>query len=237
MKSVLLNKHNLEIAKLAPNQESRYTLNAIKVTADETATTNGHYLIRVTLPKSKDTDLANYPNVAGDVESVECDGMLIPSKAAVEILKALPKERSMTILNHAKVGKDAEGNVRAMITDLATHRPMCHKAMVGQFPNIEAVMPLAEPTLRIGVSADYLSKLLAVAATYQERSSFVELSFWDANKAMRIDAKDDVTGQHFVAILMPMRGDVGDRPWMWNKTEPPVCPFKDVPEFVEAATA
>ena len=225
MKAVLLNKHSLEIAKLAPKEESRYTLSAVNVTDGETMVTNGHYLIRVQHPNVK---IENYPNVPGDAEAVECKGLLMPTKTALELLKSLPKERSIPILNHAKVGKDAEGNLRAVTTDLATSKPMTCKPITGQYPNVDAVMPREEPRFRIGVSADYLSKLLAIAATYRYNSSFVELEFWGADRAMRINAHDGETGQHFTAVLMPMRGDVKGKPFPYDPTPDP---FKDVPEY------
>src|SRR6266516_4633378 len=121
MKAVLLNKRSLELAKLAPKGESRFTLNAIQVTGEETVVTNGHYLVRVEHAKAK---IETFPKVAGDVETVESKSFLIGRDAALELSKAIPKASIIPILSFAKVGLDAEGQVRAITTDLETHRPM-----------------------------------------------------------------------------------------------------------------
>ena len=223
MKSVLLNKHSLEIAKLAPKEESRYTLNALRVTEGETMVTNGHYLIRVENPKMK---VENFPTVAGDVPAVEVSELLIPTASALEVLKGIPKKDAIPVLNHAKVGKGEDGMIRMVTTDMDVHRPNATRAITGQFPNVDAVMPRSQK-FTIGVNAEYLSKLLAIAATYNDRSHFVELSFTDKPSAMRIDAHDEVTGQHFTAVLMLMRGEIEGKPF---PPEVIVDPFADVPE-------
>ena len=53
-----LNKHNLNIAKLAAKDESRYSLTGIRVSPDETICTDCHQLTPVTTPK---VDVEQFP--------------------------------------------------------------------------------------------------------------------------------------------------------------------------------
>jgi len=228
--AVLLNKHNLAVAEFASKEESRYTLQAIQVTQDETVATNGHYIVRVDTPKA---DVNHFPTVAGTVPTVEAESFLLARQGALDMIKVLPKKQTIPILNHAKVGVDAEGNVQAITTDLETHRPVTIRKVTGQYPNWKALWPKKAPTVTVGVSAAYLAQLAKVAATYSEQSCYMEISIWDAQSMIRLDAYDSNTNQHFTALLMPMRGDMKDRPFPWDAPAlpaPPIDPFADVPE-------
>jgi len=225
--AVLLNKHNLAVAEFASKKESRYTLQAIQVTQDETVATNGDYLVRVDTPK---VDIDHFPTVVGTVPTVEAESFLLARQGALDMIKVLPKKTTIPILNHAKVGVDAEGNVQAITTDLETHRPVTIRKVTGQYPNWKALWPKKAPTVTVGVNAAYLAQLAKVAATYAG-SCYMEISIWDAQSAIRLDAYDSSTNQHFTALLMSLRGDMQDRPFPWDAlAPPPIDPFADVPE-------
>jgi len=234
MKHVLLNHHNLAVANLIDKQESRYTLNAMQVTEKETVVTNGHYLVRVDTPKQ---ELASYPNVAGEPEATEVGSFLLGSDGALALAKVTPKKESIPILNHAKVGVDADGNIRAVTTDLATTHPMTIRKVTGQFPQWEMLFKRTQPKMRIGLSAAYLEQLAKSAKVY-EQSNYVELSIWSPQEAVRLDAFDSATNQHWTAILMPMRGgDIQNRPYPFDEVASVPDPFAEVPEPSEVAGA
>lgn len=236
MKRVMLNQHSLETAKLAPREESRYTLKAICVTEQATVVTNGHYLVHVTHPKQ---DLACYPSVPGaasDAELADVKQILVGRDSALELLKAMPKKEKIPILNNAVIGQAEDGSIKAVTTDLDMHRPATFRKVDGQYPNWQAVITShSEPMVRVGLNAAYVAELLKQAASYNERSNFVEISIWNSQQAVRFDAYDPETNQNWTAMLMPMRGTVDNRPFPYPKAEAIPDPFKDVPEFAPSA--
>jgi len=94
---MIFNKTNFRIYSLA-EKEARYHLNGIHVTPDYTEVTNGHYLIRVDAPykgKRKEA-LKDCPIVNKQAPVTrECE-FVIPTEAAREIEKNIPKERGLT---------------------------------------------------------------------------------------------------------------------------------------------
>jgi hypothetical protein len=83
----LLNRANLELAKLVPADESRHVLGGILVEAGETVVTNGHYLIVVSNP---DTKVEDFPEAEGHKPLETFEPFMLPRKAALDILKVLP---------------------------------------------------------------------------------------------------------------------------------------------------
>ena len=60
-KERMLNIHNLNLADLCSKDESRFTLNAILVTKDCTVETDGHQLVKVTLPNYSADSFPEFP--------------------------------------------------------------------------------------------------------------------------------------------------------------------------------
>jgi hypothetical protein len=228
--AVLLNAHSLAVAEFASKEESRYTLKAVQVTMEEVVATDGSCLVRVDHPQTK---LDQFPNVPGAVKTVEAESFLLERDAALSVAKTIPKKTTIPILNHARVGVDEEGNIQAVTTDLETHRPVTIRKVTGQFPNWKRLWPKNPPKVKIGLSANYLAQLAKAAAKYSDRSGYMEISIWDEHSTVRFDAYDSDTNQHWSALLMPMRGEVPNRPFAWAEAaepEPPADPFADVPE-------
>jgi hypothetical protein len=224
--AVLLNKHSLEVAEFASKVESRFTLKAVQVTMEETVATNGHYLVRVSHPEQK---LQQFPNVAGTVPTVETESFLLARDGALSVAKTIPRKTTIPILNHAKVGVDAEGNVQAVTTDLETHRPVTIRKVAGQFPQWKGLWPKNAPKVTICLDATYLAQLAKAAAQF---GTGVQIRVWDSQSVARLDAYDATTNQHWSALLMPMRSDSSkDRPFREEEPATVPDPFADVPEY------
>jgi DNA polymerase III sliding clamp (beta) subunit (PCNA family) len=223
--AVLLNAHSLSVAEFASKGHLRYALQAILVTQEETVATNGHYLVRVENPKAK---LEQFPVVPGTVPTVEADSFLLARDAALAVAKNIPKKTTIPILNHARVGVDAEGKIQAVTTDLDTSHPVTIRATEGKFPQWKVLWPKSEPKVTICLSTEYLAQLAKAAG---KLSKNLEISIWDKQSAIRLDAYSSDTEQHWSAVLMPMRsGDIPNRPFPWQEAAPLVDPFADVPE-------
>jgi len=229
--SVLLNKHSLNVHEFAAQEESRYTLRAIHVTEQETVATNGHYLVRVSHPTEKPE---NFPTVEGFRNGAAFKPFLFAVDAVKQLLKALPKGKtvkSLPILAHACVGhyeENGESKPNISVTDLENQQVVTPKTVPGQFPNWQAVIPTAAPKFEIYVSAEYLAQLARSAAQFSDcEMPVIRLQFTDANSAIRIDARNNETGQGFTGVVMPVRADrqmvcnAGNYPDHISKPKPP----------------
>jgi hypothetical protein len=225
-KQGLYSVHNFTLAKFASREENRYMLQAILVTPDETAATNGHYLVRCTTVNSGKT-LDSYPVVPG-VGELGADRFLLSTASANQIAKNIPRKETIPVLNCAapikpiSLNKDAtERQVGFVTTDLGSAKPVIEREIRGAFPNIDAVMPTAdqEVVAKFTVSAKYLKELaeyfckLATAqgqaydpvtiTVYKGSEEYAKKNDGRTDKAIKLDGKND--DQSAAALLMPLR--------------------------------
>ena len=76
----MLNKHNLNIAKLTPKDESRYSLTSILVSPDETVCTDGFQVTKVSTPK---VAIENFPAKDGFKPTRKFEPFLLSAEAAL----------------------------------------------------------------------------------------------------------------------------------------------------------
>lgn len=203
----MLNRNNLDIAKLAATEDSRFMITGILVKPEETVVTDGHVMVKVTTP---DTTAESFPQMA-NVEPATDDfkPFILSRRAALEISKALPKSRYFPALEQAAVSSETDKNGESVLYthDLELPRVFREKKPTGNFPDYERVIPAAErATLAIGLNADLLVKVLQLALKFKndKRAPCVRFSFTDKDNAVRIDCGND-QGQEFVAVVMPMK--------------------------------
>ena len=206
----MLNRHNLNIAKLAAKDESRYTLTGIRVSPDETMCTDGHQLTRVTTPK---VDVEQFPVKDGFTPTRDFEPFLLPSQAALSIARALPKRSTIPILLNAAIGKqtDVNGCAQIAVTDLDDYQIFTPRKMDGKFPDYERVIPnKADATFTIGLNPlQLLAILQQVKGFVDTREPTMVLRLYDASSAVRIDVSNDE--QEWTSVLMPMKLDAADK--------------------------
>jgi hypothetical protein len=227
---VLLNLNNLRLADLCQKEARRYTLDAVLVTRDETVVTNGHYLVRVTLPKADDR---LYPNVEGwPADSGDWTEALIPRATAIEALKNVPRKEGIPILNNAVLFKSDDGRVRIGTTAITNggQNRMVDGLQEGGFPDWKAVMPKEPPRFTITLDADHVARLAKNAAEFmadqKQKPLRLQFTTTDSVVKVRMDCAPNHEGQQWTAILMPMRGGSAYR--NGYEADPVPDPFKDV---------
>lgn len=208
---MLFNRHNFSIASLCPKAEDRYIANGIHLTKDYTEVTNGHYLIRVNVPfkgESKEK-IEHYPSLEG--KEIKTDfpldqSVIVDFETAKDIEKAIPKHKTLDILNHAIISTDSNDKETEFITyDLVRQKSIKSVNSGGRYPNTEAVLKPSEEsnkTLIIGVNPEYLMKL---GQQFKKMGcKNMKLEFQDKDHAIRISAITDEQ-QDVIALLMPMK--------------------------------
>lgn len=198
---ILLNKANLQcVIPAVSDEQSRYTLRAVNVTKTHTEATNGHMLIRVSLPEQKP---GNFPVVEG-FNANGFEKGLLPVETAKAVLKAMPKERHMPILNHAAISSH-EGQVQIAVTNLKSPQVFQPVTVSGQFPNSDSLVELVtkqEVKATVTLNPEYLEALAKSAKQFGARSVKIEVRAED--KAVSMTATND--GQTWYGLLMPIRG-------------------------------
>jgi hypothetical protein len=241
----LLNRKNLLATKFTAQEESRYTINGILITENETVGTDGHILARVSLPT--DVYVQDFPTIEGFTPN-GFKSAVLPSKTAQELEKAIPKSKYQPILNHAAV-TEHDGKLQLAVTDLESPRVITARPVEGTFPNWQAVFepPTQEVNYKmvdklkvetaeleanlhqrvpvpvstdITLSAELLKRLADAVSKFSDKdSSPVRLRFYGADHAVRFDAVNS-DGQELNGLLMPMRTELN------GKSVKPVPTFK-----------
>ena len=205
---MLLNKSELELAKLAPTEESRYALQAICVQPESSTITNGHYLVSM-----KHSELANseenFPVTPRLEHKKLQDGparehVLVSKDAAIAAAKALGKKTSIPVLATAAIGTDKT----LYVNNLDSVQTFKHEAS-GTFPNWQSVIPTGKPKAQICVNAAYLEMLAKFLREQGNKPTAVRLTIYDDSTSLRMDAKT-ASGQDVLVLLMPVRFDSVD---------------------------
>jgi DNA polymerase III sliding clamp (beta) subunit (PCNA family) len=210
---MLLNKHNLAVSQFVSKEESRYTLKAIQVCEEGTIATDGHRLVKVSLPKLASKN--HFPSIDGFTISSGTYDFLLSKDAINKIEKAIPKESTIPALSHVAVGEKTDGDTLSLaVTDLDTAQVFKPRKMTGQFPNWKAVIPQSEPIFEIEVDAEYLAEMAKAAAQFTDDKQHhaVRLRFYKKFGAPIVfEAVRENTEQTFLGLLMPLDAGLDDK--------------------------
>lgn len=236
----MLNRNNLKVAEFAGGKEfRRYTQDAILVTDKATIATNGHYLVWVSVPaqhKAQDFPVIDHAPKVTD----EHPPFQLGREDAAKILKALPRKQSIPILECAGVVVKGTQPI-VEVTDLDCPQVFRPRPPEGKFPKWENGMPKEEPVAQFAVNAAYLAKLAKFAAEVNSADKpTVVISFWGADKGIRLECADRDGEQGMTALLMPVRLEAAKdglrRTYGWVEPAPTPEPEPE-PVEAEAATA
>jgi len=203
----LLHRAVFAVRHCLTNEESRYTLNHIKITAEEAQATNGHIALRVQLNgieneafPSQVPGLTAIKPVAEDVEEIRLSKL-----TADKLFKALPKNGHLPVLQNAYIGQDDDKPVIA-VTDLDSSQIFRTEQVNGQFPDLDALKKEEPPKARVCLDAYYLNEMCKVLRDFQglkQGESPILFELWDKGDCIVMSARND-TGQKLKAYLMPM---------------------------------
>ena len=224
----MITKLALELATLCSKEESRYTLNGIRVEPGRVCETDGHQMVVYDfIPESAES----FPEVDGAKAVGTFKPFTLGKDAALQVAKALPKKSTIPVLQQAAIvgDPDKNGEVKFMVTDLERHQGFTAKKLEGQFPDYNRVIPKAEDAkLSIGVNAELLRGVLGYLSKVADSSGRcpgVLMHFYDEQSAIRIDAKSDQG--HAIGVVMPMRVDGA------KSAKAEARPDLDVPAYIQ----
>lgn len=196
----MFNKTNFRISALLPKDGF---LTHLHLTDQFTEVTNGHYLIRVDAIKSFNyEDLPKVDDIEPTVGPVEC---LVTADTAKAIEKAIPKMRTLPMLEHAWIGGNGNKDTTTFITtDLETETPITSiNPQDVRYPKTDEIWPKGDPEFEIAFNPDYMSKL---CQQYVKAGiTKITLAIHGDKQAMKLTGTNTEKEQEVKALLMPMR--------------------------------
>ncbi len=214
---MLLNRYNLELAKLATADESRYSINSIYVTPTDTVVTDGHQLTIISAPAMPEE---NFPVIEGfEPCDKEFEPFLIDRKSALELAAAIPKTPNLPALEHVRIGTEVTDGfdrtaLRFATTDLERARILQVRKPAGQFPDYTKVMPdHRNAKCSFYMNPALLETILGVFKRFAQRDNLksVLFTYYDGDQAIRLDAENVETGQRMTAVVMPLKDNLQAR--------------------------
>jgi hypothetical protein len=220
---MLLNRFNLNIAKLASKEVSRFTLSAVHVTPKQTGVTDGHSMMIVS---TIDLPGESFPNRTDSGLTVQDNWkpFNLSSEQALRACADLPKKSTIPVLGCAAVAVNGDPlHPTVLTTDLERHA--AYPAMESaNFPDWERVLPKkADATFTIGLDARKLKPIIdqfiGFCDSANKRSAAaVTFRFQDATSAVVMEAKDypgadSMQEQTMTGVLMPLRIPETEKPY------------------------
>lgn len=204
----MLTKASLNLAKLAPNEDSRCTLKGILVTPDESVVTDGHMMVVINNIWHRPEELPGIPN---GTATIDFKPFVLEAKDALQVASTIAKKSTVPMLQQRFV--TPPNNDGFVTIGCASEQALTVKPMAGNFPDFKRVLPGKDPVFRFNVGAKLLKRVVDYAAQNgDERGAVLEFGFHASdgkltNKtAMEIRATVG-DGQDMRALIMPMRHD------------------------------
>lgn len=205
----LLTKANLELAKLASDNASRYTLNAIHITPTEVCVTDGHIL--ATLETSSQS-CESWPSAGRGEVTDDWKPFNLDAKVALDLARRMPRKTTLPVLSMAAV-VDGDETVTVIATDLEQDFTAKAKRNGANFPDYKRVIwDPSEATFafnlnaaNLAVIADFVQKLNGSKRGVSNPPSCI-LRFKSARESVRIEAASP-DGQKFLGLIMPAKYD------------------------------
>ena len=212
---MILHPNTLKVSKAASTDVARFNfkLSGVHIASDGSAVaTDGHQLVKWTPTETVSGE--NYPAIEGmnaNNKNAVLKPFTLPIKSAVEILKAVPKRRTLPVLENIALDVNASNNnpfAVLGVTDLKNPRIFKPKKLDEEYPDYNKIIPAEDkkPTFEIGLRVDVLLKMLnTIKSLYPggKPTAMLKFKFYGPNTAIRIEGHTD-TGE-IVAVIMPMR--------------------------------
>jgi hypothetical protein len=197
---MLLTKQNLQIAKLAPNGASRYTLNGILVTPTKTVVTDGHCMVIV---EASNTSVADFPLLKDGSKPAETFApFILSASAALEVAKSIPTKSPIEPVKRAAVGATSKDYNTLVTTDLDTERKFTTRSVNGQFPSWSAALPQPDKfTLKTTLGLDVIVPVLTELKSMGVEK--ITLRLQNEENVLQLDGVIKDTGQKVTALVMP----------------------------------
>lgn len=204
----MLNRHNFQIAELAPDDPELYPLKlcGIYVTPGGTFETDGSQCVFVSAPELQQT-LFDPPDGVEPAE--DFTPFILPREQALKVAKGIPKTKEKDEQNCAIIDqRSEEGNEATLAMQDATWQDvLTTRKIEGKFPDISRIIPNKDASrITIALDVHRFASLLKCFARFCKSGNDPRITlriYGQGEAGMRIDAEG--VGQEMVAVIMPLR--------------------------------
>lgn len=203
--AILLGKHH-DLTSFASTDASRYVIQSVHYHAGHKLleATNGRILIRVPV---EEREAADFPVKGPQAMPADC---IIPLPAFKKAIGNIPNGGSLPSIQRARLdaAKDGE-NIKVILstTDLESEQAIKAKAVEGQYPNCDMVIPTEPAKLTIALGSELLLTLATYAKKHGKETGSggpaVTFEFRDGTDPVRFSVQ--LEGSKATGVLMPMR--------------------------------
>jgi len=195
---VLLSKEH-DITAFASDDPSRFVIQGIhyNATAGCVEATNGRQLIRVPVERSED-----FPPVSGAF--TPASDVIIPSAPYKKALAGIPRSKTLPIIENVALSAVNGSKVRLTTNDLDNENSVVAKAIEGNYPRLDLVIPTKPPVFTIALSAYELRIIADYFARHSDATAAVTFQFTADTEPVRF-AGTLASGKRATGVLIPCR--------------------------------
>jgi len=202
----MYNKNNLEVYKIVSKERCEGVLSGVLFTGEATVATDTHLLIEVSTPNNQ--DIEDYPTSKEYIIN-EHKPFVIKADVVKNLIKDIPKNSSLPILENIVVAKSDDEEVASLVTaDFTTVNVHKVKKLTGNYPDYKQLFTKEDPKTTIRLSPELLKKIAEFYCKTLEAKSYIDVLIYDEDKPVEFRGENTVTEQEIRALLMPMKRDV-----------------------------
>ncbi len=169
----------------ASKDAGRLPINGVNIGKDGSAGTNGHVLAMV---RNEDDE---------SMLGLDSESVTIPLDVAKDLAKAIKK---LPASQRAELESQGERSARLSYAGVSQEFPL----EPSEFPNVDAVLPTAEPEFTVGIGIEVLETLIKVARHYTgERQRILEFRFSDNLSVFEVKVQG--ADERLRLVAMPAR--------------------------------
>lgn len=205
----MLNKQNLSIHQFTSKSSIRPELEGIYISPKETVATDSIVLARIQIPK---VNISDFPVIKKGKKPLEkFKPFILPKKEAEKILKLIPADPVLPILENVALMKRGKDVVEFAITDLQGISCLESNTIEGNFPNYKDLLPKKGRQIKVVLNPQLLKKVVNFVNEFTDGAiPIVELEIpVEKNAPIRFNCErgtgDDK--QKAEIILMPIKSE------------------------------
>lgn len=205
---MLLSKLNLATVEFASSDETRSSINVLRITDKHIEATDGHILMRTPRVDIESDDFPRIPDHKGQdmPASINGDaGVSLKAEPIYQVLKALPRAskcRHLPILMNANAKFDKDNNALIAVTDLTTSQIIRVQASDDEYPDTERSMPTDEVQYKIAFNPAVLGSVCQFLSHFDCQS--VVFSFHKPIASAAFTGRT-LQGETITGVVMPVR--------------------------------
>ena len=202
---MLYNKNNLLVSNIASKDETRPVLTGVRFEEKATIATDGYKLMIVSTPP--DDSIDDVSEIDGAITPVTTSTPVnIPSENVKQLSKSLPKKPILPWFSNTFFTSKDDEMVEMVTTDGINHQKHTTKAIVGDYPQYNAILPKDKPQAVVSLNVKILKQVIDTInqMDISDNANTIKISLQGELQPVSITTTTDQK-QQVQAVIMPVR--------------------------------